>query len=479
MVPFGGWEMPLSYATGTIAEHFGLPQRHGCLRREPPGDRPSERTRGEDGVIQRTFTNDLGKVAPGRAQYTHLLDDSDGSVLDDIIVWWLDEETFDVMPNASNTVRVRTAIGGDDVTAQRAIIAVQGPKARGLPLPALTGGGRGQTRSASPDPRGTGVELRSGGNRLHRRGRSGVPVPAAAAPGLLGSLLALGHRPGRPRSPPTPCVSRRRVPLHGHELGPGITPLQAGLGWVVAWDKPGGFRGRAALVVELQSGVARHLAGLATTGRQPARQEPGVVGRRGSGELTSGNFSPVLEHGIGSPCFPDRLSPARRWRSRAGAIPCRQRSSRCRSLPRRRVRPYGSFRSPHRCGLRHHAGRPRAVQLGSSIASVPQALRLARSGHSQRAGRARRPRRDGRLAELNRGRRDLVCFAGAGAYDHDTPAVTQALAVRSRVRHRLHPVSARGGPGGPAGPVRVPDASDPPGRAGGGRTLFMTVRGHR
>src|SRR5213076_11613 len=72
----------------------------------------------------------LGKVAPGRAQYTHLLDD-DASVLDDIIVWWIDAERFDVMPNASNTSRVRDALGaGDDVTPTRAVLAVQGPQAR-------------------------------------------------------------------------------------------------------------------------------------------------------------------------------------------------------------------------------------------------------------------------------------------------------------------------------------------------------------
>ena len=68
----------------------------------------------------------LGKIEPGRAQYTHLLDESDASVVDDIIVWWVDEDVFDVMPNASNTDRVVAAIGGRDTTADRSIIAVQG-----------------------------------------------------------------------------------------------------------------------------------------------------------------------------------------------------------------------------------------------------------------------------------------------------------------------------------------------------------------
>jgi aminomethyltransferase len=126
MVPFGGWDMPLSYADGTIAEHkacrsgaVAFDVSHlGTVRVEGPGS--LER-------LQAALTNDLAKVAPGRAQYTHLLDDADASVLDDIIVWWLADEVFDVMPNASNTERVVAAIGGEDVTATRAIIAVQGP----------------------------------------------------------------------------------------------------------------------------------------------------------------------------------------------------------------------------------------------------------------------------------------------------------------------------------------------------------------
>ena len=86
--------------------------------------------------------------------------------------------------------------------------------------------------------------------------------------------------------------------MHGHELGAGITSLQAGLEWVVAWNK-GDFRGRAALAAEKEHGVHRILRGIATDGRRPPRADCAVmIGDRTIGTVTSGNFSPLLGHGI-------------------------------------------------------------------------------------------------------------------------------------------------------------------------------------
>src|SRR5690606_4603705 len=97
MVPFGGWDMPLSYPTGTLAEHTGC--RNGAVVFDVShlGTVRVSGTGAFD-LLQSALTNDLRKVEPGRCQYTHLLGD-DGSVLDDIIVWWIDQDRFDVMPN--------------------------------------------------------------------------------------------------------------------------------------------------------------------------------------------------------------------------------------------------------------------------------------------------------------------------------------------------------------------------------------------
>src|SRR5271165_3770586 len=121
--------MPLSYPDGTIAEHLACRgdaavfdvSHLGTVRVEGPGSFQ---------LLQTSLTNDLHRIGPGRAQYQHLLDEADASVLDDLIVWWVDEDSFDVMPNASNTERVISVVGGRDVTDERAVIAVQGPRAR-------------------------------------------------------------------------------------------------------------------------------------------------------------------------------------------------------------------------------------------------------------------------------------------------------------------------------------------------------------
>ena len=131
MVPFGGWDMPLAYPSGTLAEHAAC--RSGAVIFDV-SHLGTVRVEGENAFeqLQACLTNDLSRIAPGRAQYTHLLDKGDASVLDDIIVWWVSDQVFDVMPNASNTERVVAAIGGTDTTSTRAVIAVQGPQARAV-----------------------------------------------------------------------------------------------------------------------------------------------------------------------------------------------------------------------------------------------------------------------------------------------------------------------------------------------------------
>ncbi len=304
IVPFGGWDMPLSYPSGTIAEHLAC--RHdvavfdvshlGTVRVEGPEafDR-----------LQYALTNDLSKIAPGRAQYTHLCDD-DGSVLDDIIVWWVAPERFDVMPNASNTTRVVNAVGGVDVTATRAVLAVQGPAARQRlvdVLPEAAGVGRFRVARLP----WSGHECVVAGTGYTGEEGVEIAISVAGAAELWDALTAAGIPPAGLGARDTLRLEAG-LPLHGHELGPGITTLQAGLGWVIGWNKPE-FRGREALSAERSRGPHRLIRGLLVDGRRPPRADSVVlVDGDPVGVVTSGNFSPVLERGIALAFMPPGLA---------------------------------------------------------------------------------------------------------------------------------------------------------------------------
>src|SRR5436190_3991133 len=141
MVPFGGWDMPLQY-TGVLDEHRAC-REHAVVFDVSHLGSVAFRGPGAHDALQWLLTNDVDRIEPGRAQYTHLLDPDDAHVVDDIIVWWVEPERFFVMPNASNTERLTAAAveaasfaASDfevvDVTASRAVLAVQGPHARKL-----------------------------------------------------------------------------------------------------------------------------------------------------------------------------------------------------------------------------------------------------------------------------------------------------------------------------------------------------------
>ncbi len=171
-------------------------------------------------------------------------------MLDDLIVWWVSEQRFDVMPNASNTSRVLGAIGGLDVTSERAVLAVQGPASRDIlgkvfPEAAAVGHFRVMTlewRGAAVTVAGTGYT-----------GEDGVEcaVPAALATELWEAVVTAGAVPAGLGARDTLRLEAG-LPLHGHELGPGSRLWRPGCpGW---W--PGTSRG-ASPALEPSSSNAR------------------------------------------------------------------------------------------------------------------------------------------------------------------------------------------------------------------------------
>ena len=206
-VDFGGWEMPLSYPSGHDRRAPGLPPRRRRLRRQPPRHRARRRAGRAASAAARPHQRPrqdrarAGAVHPPPRRAT-------GSVLDDIIVWWVDDERFDVMPNASNTARVRAAVGGDDVTAERAVLAVQGPAARERLATVVARRRPRSAASASTPFAWRGATCVAAGTGY--TGEDGVEcaVPAEAAADFL-RRAARRRRRTRPASAPaTPSASR-------------------------------------------------------------------------------------------------------------------------------------------------------------------------------------------------------------------------------------------------------------------------------
>ena len=295
---FGGWDMPLQYE-GVIAEHTSVRTGAGVFdvthlgRFEVSGP-------GALALLRSMLCNDIAKIEPGKAQYTMALTE-DGGVEDDIIVWWIGDERFWVMPNGVNFTEVmdRFAEAAPDGTVLRAVreqtvlLAVQGPDAPRIVesvLGTVPGRFRVERGNWGDDwyvAAGTGYTGEKGAEICVSEGDGAklweAIVEAGAVPCGLGARDTLRLEMG--------------YPLWGQDLDESTSPLQAGLSWVVDWDHD--FVGKAALEAQKAKGLTKQLVGFTIEGRRPPR--PGYAMRCGdaTGTISSGNFSPSLGYGIG------------------------------------------------------------------------------------------------------------------------------------------------------------------------------------
>ncbi|MEU6188703.1 glycine cleavage system aminomethyltransferase GcvT [Nocardia sp. NPDC047038] len=302
--PFGGWEMPVSYA-GTVTEHQAVRTTVGLFDVSHLG-KATVRGQGAAAFVNSALTNDLGRIRAGKAQYT-LCCAPDGGVIDDLIAYYVGDEEIFLVPNAANTAAVvaelsKVAPEGVTVTDEHrdyAVFAVQGPRS-GEVLSAL-GLPTDLEYMAYADAEWDGRPV-----RVCRTGYTGEHgyelLPRwADAESLFralvervraaeGQVAGLGAR--------DTLRTEMGYPLHGHELSLDISPVQARCGWAVGWQKPE-FWGKAALEQEKSAGPRRILLGLKALDRGVLRQGQTVL-RDGEpvGETTSGTFSPTLKVGI-------------------------------------------------------------------------------------------------------------------------------------------------------------------------------------
>jgi aminomethyltransferase len=296
---FGGWEMPLEYAGGgVIKEHTAVRTAVGVFDVSHLG-KAGVVGPGAADFVNSCLSNDLGRIAPGRAQYTLCCDDATGGVVDDLIAYLFSDDDVFLVPNAANTAEVvrrlaASAPEGIAVTDEHrtfAILAVQGPQSTptlaklGLPTDLEY-----MSFHASQEI----VVCRTG-----YTGEVGyeLVIPWDEAGAVWDSLVAEGVQPCGLGARDT-LRTEMGYPLHGQDLSLDITPVQARTGWAVGWSKPA-FWGRDALLAEKSEGPRRLLRGLQLTGRGIPRGHMQVyAGDTGVGETTSGTFSPTLKAGI-------------------------------------------------------------------------------------------------------------------------------------------------------------------------------------
>lgn len=320
MVDFGGWDMPVQYS-GILDEHHGVRNAVGLFDVSHMGEIIVRGPQAVD-LVDHVSTNWAAKLSPGQAHYSGLLYEHGGFV-DDILVHKVSGTEFFICVNASNqdkdyehiVAHNRFDAEVENAGARYAQLAVQGPKALETlrPLTSLDLSAIRYYHFADGDVLGAAARVA----RTGYTGEDGFEIYAAPedVPRLWQAILESGAKHGI-----KPCGLGARntlrleakMALYGHEIDASITPLEAGLGWIVKFDK-GDFVGREALEKQRESGVRRKLAGFEMTGRGIARDGYEVLlnGER-AGWVTSGGPSPTLNKNIGL-CFlpPDAAEPGR------------------------------------------------------------------------------------------------------------------------------------------------------------------------
>ncbi len=309
-VEFGGWEMPVQYR-GILEEHRAVREAAGLFDVSHMGEFVVA-GRDAGAFLNYVLTNDVSRIEPDRAQY-NLMCRPDGGVVDDLLVYRRGDGAFLLCVNAANTATdfewLREHAGGfdgtlRDVSDHYALLALQGPKAEEILKP-LTRGILGHLRPFSTEE----TSIAGWDVLLSRTGYTGEDgfelfTPAANAESLARAVLEAGKGEGLQ---PAGLGARDSLrleagyPLYGHELSPGITPLQAGLGWAVRFRGKGDFIGRDALEREKREGPARRVVFFRTGNRRILRQGASVfAGEREVGRVLSGTLSPMLNEAIGS-----------------------------------------------------------------------------------------------------------------------------------------------------------------------------------
>lgn len=305
MVPFGGWDMPLHYGS-QLKEHHAVRQAAGMfdvshmLALDIQG-------RDSEAFLRHLLANDVAKLRlQGKALYSCMLNPNAG-VIDDLIVYFMAPGSYRMVVNAGTAekdldwMEQQISAYAAEITARRdlAMIAVQGPQARGMAQPLLPESLRGPAAGLKPF-----FAVEDGDWLVARTGYTGedgleISLPAVEASAFWKALAEAGVAPCGLGARDTLRLEAG-MNLYGHDMDESTSPLEAGLTWTIAWEpQERGFIGRQVLEAKRDKDDNLEFVGLVLDGRGVLRDHLKIYsGDAEIGEITSGGFGPTLDRSI-------------------------------------------------------------------------------------------------------------------------------------------------------------------------------------
>ena len=330
LIDFGGWDMPVAYGS-QIEEHHAVRRAAGVFDVSHMGIVDLRGARCRE-LLRGLLANDVGRLnLPGKALYSCMLNPQ-GGVIDDLIVYYLDDDFFRMVVNAGTRDKDLAWIGGRaaafevklQLRPDLAMLAIQGPQARERSAALLTAEAAWSVLELQPF---FGTQI--GEWFVARTGYTGedgfeIMLPGEQAASVWQRLNAAGVQSCGLGARDTLRLEAG-MNLYGNDMDEQTNPLESGLAWTVAFDPAGReFIGRPALEAVRAHGPERKLVGLVLDERAVLRSHqrvlvPGV----GEGEVTSGTFSPTLERSIGLARVPVATGLAVQVEVRGRPLPAR------------------------------------------------------------------------------------------------------------------------------------------------------------
>ena len=329
MVDFAGWEMPINYGS-QVKEHKQVREDAGMF---DVSHMVILDFTGPDvkAFLQKLLANDVAKLKDqGKALYSGMLN-PEGGVVDDLIVYYLEDEFYRMVVNAATRekdIKWITAQAKNfnlDINEREdlSMIAVQGPNAREKAVSLLPAADAEKVTALKVFV-GTAI----GDSFYARTGYTGedgfeILVPNEKAVSLWDQLITAGVQPIGLGARDTLRLEAG-MNLYGTDMDETISPLQAGMGWTVAWEPSDrDFIGRTAIEKEKAAGLTMKLVGLVLEDKGVLRGHQKVITEHGEGEITSGSFSPTLGVAIALARIPAETKESCHVEIRGKQLACR------------------------------------------------------------------------------------------------------------------------------------------------------------